>query len=315
MASKTIAVVGATGAQGNGVVRAILAAGGDDFNVRALTRDVTSAKARELAELGAEVVVGDYSSPEGLAEAFAGADGAFLVTDFWTHMDPEKEQAYVRNLIDAVQKAGVKHVVWSTLEDTRELIPVDDPRMPTLLGTYKVPHFDAKAEADEFFRVAGVPTTFLRTTFYYENLADALAPARDGEGRLVLNIPMGDAPLAGIASGDIGRVALSIFRGGSEYVGRTVSIAGDVLTGKEIAEALADALGEPVEYRPVTHDQFRAFGFPGADEYGNMLQYYTEFAAEFTGPRDPAKVRELTPEVRSLREWLAEVGYRLPNAA
>jgi uncharacterized protein YbjT (DUF2867 family) len=314
MASKTIAVVGATGAQGNGVVRAILAGGGGEFTVRALTRDVNSAKAKELAELGAAVVAGDYSSPEGLAEAFAGADGAFLVTDFWTHMDPEKEQAYVRNLIDAVQKAGVKHVVWSTLEDTRELIPVDDPRMPTLLGKYKVPHFDAKAEADEFFRVAGVPTTFLRTTFYYENLADALAPARDDEGRLVLTIPMGDAPLAGIASADIGRVALSIFQGGQEFIGRTVSIAGDVLTGKEIAEALADALGEPVEYRPVTHDQFRAFGFPGADEFGNMLQYYTEFADEFTAPRDPARVRELTPAVRSLREWLA-AGYRLPTAA
>ncbi|GAA2704325.1 NmrA/HSCARG family protein [Actinoplanes palleronii] len=296
------------------MVRAILAGGGE-FTVRALTRDVTSVKARELAALGAEVVAGDYSDPAGLAEAFEGAHGAFLVTDFWTHMDPEKEQAYVRNLIDAVQKAGVKHVVWSTLEDTRELIPVDDLRMPTLLGKYKVPHFDAKAEADAFFVESGVPTTFLRTTFYYENLADALAPARDAQGRLVLNIPMGDAPLAGIASGDIGRVAVSIFRGGSEFIGRTVSIAGDVLTGDQIAQALGDALGEPVEYRPVTHDQFRAFGFPGADEYGNMLQYYTEFADEFTSPRDPARVRELTPEVQSLREWLATAGYRLPTAA
>jgi len=312
MATKTIAVVGATGAQGSGVVRAILASGA--FSVRALTRDVNSAKARELAALGAEVVVGDYAQPEGLADAFAGADGAFLVTDFWTHKEPEREQAYVRNLIDAVRAAGVAHVVWSTLEDTRELIPVDDPRMPTLLGKYKVPHFDAKAEADEFFRAAGVPTTFLRTTFYYENLADALAPARDADGNLVLTIPMGDSPLAGIASEDIGRVALSIFRGGEQFIGRTVSIAGDVLTGKEIADALADALGEPVEYRPVTHDQFRAFGFPGADEFGNMLQYYTEFADEFTAPRDPARVRELTPDVRSLREWLAE-GYRLPTAA
>lgn len=314
MAVKTIAVVGATGAQGSGVVRAILASGKEEFTVRAVTRDVTSAKARELAELGAEVVTGDYSSPDGLAEAFAGADGAFLVTDFWTHMDPEREQAYVKNLIDAVQKAGVKHVVWSTLEDTRELIPVDDPRMPTLLGRYKVPHFDAKAEADAFFRAAGVPTTFLRTTFYYENLAGALAPARDENGDLVLTIPMGDAPLAGIAASDIGRVALSIFRGGDEFIGATVSIASDVLTGKEIAEALADALGEPVEYRPVTHDQFRAFGFPGADEFGNMLQYYTEFADEFTAPRDPARVRALTPDVQTLREWLA-TGYRLPAAA
>ena len=314
MATKTIAVVGATGAQGNGVVRAILASGGDEFSVRALTRDVNTAKARELASLGAEVVAADYATPEGLAEAFDGAHGAFLVTDFWTHMDPEREQEYVRNLVDAVKKAGVKHVVWSTLEDTRDLIPVDDQRMPTLLGKYKVPHFDAKAEADEFFRAAGVPTTFLRTTFYYENLADALAPSRDADGNLVLTLPMGDAPIAGIASDDIGRVAVSILRRGEEFVGRTVSIAGDIVTGKEIAEALSDALGEPVEYRPVTHDQFRGFGFPGADEFGNMLQYYTEFAAEFTAPRDTDQVRELTPEVKSLREWLA-TGYRLPAAA
>lgn len=314
MATKTIAVVGATGAQGNGVIRAILAAGGDEFSVRALTRDVTSAKARELADLGAEVVAADYSTAEGLAEAFDGAYGAFLVTDFWTHMDPEREQQYVRNLVDAVGKAGVTHVVWSTLEDTRELIPVEDPRMPTLLGKYKVPHFDAKAEADAFFRQAGVPTTFLRTTFYYENLAGPLAPTRDADGHLVLTLPMGDSPIAGIAADDIGKIVLSIFRRGQEFIGRTVSVAGDAVTGTQIAEALSDALGEPVEYRPVTHDQFRAFGFPGADEFGNMLQYYTEFADEFIAPRDLARVRELTPEVRSLREWLA-AGYHLPAAA
>jgi len=313
MATKTIAVVGATGAQGSGLVRAVLAGAGDEFSVRALTRDVNSAKARELAALGAEVVAADYATPEGLAGAFDGVHGAFLVTDFWTSMDPEKEQAYVRNLVDAVKAAGVRHVIWSTLEDTRELIPVEDPRMPTLFGRYKVPHFDAKAEADEYFRAAGVPTTFLRTTFYYENLATALAPTRDAEGVLALTMPMGDSPIAGIAADDIGRVALSIFRAGEEYVGRTVSIAGDIVTGKEIAEALSEALGETVVYRPVTHDQFRGFGFPGADEFGNMLQYYTEFAAEFTGARDTAKVRELAPEVQTLRQWLAK-GYRLPAA-
>ncbi|HEY7862814.1 MAG TPA: NmrA family NAD(P)-binding protein, partial [Thermoanaerobaculia bacterium] len=143
MAKKTIAVVGATGAQGGGLVRAILADPSGGFSARALTRNTQSDKARALAAQGAEVVAADVDDPASLRRAFDGAHGAFCVTFFWDHFSPDKEKAQARSMADAAKAAGVAHAVWSTLDDTRERVPLSDDRMPTLQGRYKVPHFDA----------------------------------------------------------------------------------------------------------------------------------------------------------------------------
>src|SRR5437764_11131755 len=138
---KIIAVVGATGAQGGGLVRAITADPNSGFAARAVTRDVNSPKAKELAGLGAELFRADVDDPESLKKAFAGAYGAFCVTFFWAHFSPEKEIAEARAMAQAAKQAGIKHVIWSTLEDTRNWVPLGDNRMPTLQGKYKVPHF------------------------------------------------------------------------------------------------------------------------------------------------------------------------------
>jgi uncharacterized protein YbjT (DUF2867 family) len=170
MAKKIIAVAGATGAQGGGLVRAILADRSGEFAVRAITRDVNSDKARALAKLGAEVVAGDIDDGASLDKAFAGAHGAYCVTFFWEHFSPEKELAEAATMAATAKRAGLKHVIWSTLENTRKWVPLSDNRMPTLMGKYKVPHIDAKGEADHFFADAGVPTTYLLTSFYWDNL-------------------------------------------------------------------------------------------------------------------------------------------------
>src|SRR6059036_2349003 len=148
---KIIAVVGATGSQGGGLCRAILADPNGDFAVRALTRDPNKDKAKALAEKGAEVVQADLDDIESLKKAFAGAHGVYCVTNFWEHFSAEKEKAQAKNEADAARAAGVKHVIWSTLEDTRKLMKSDDKRMPMLQEKYRVPHFDAKAEADAYF--------------------------------------------------------------------------------------------------------------------------------------------------------------------
>lgn len=163
---KIIAVVGATGAQGGGLVRAILNDPMREFGVRALTRKVDSAKAQELATLGVEVVAADLDDVESLRGGFAGAYGAFCVTNFWEHGSPEKETAQAKAMAQATKHAAMQHVIWSTLEDTRRWVPLSDTRMPTLKGKYKVPHFDGKGEADHAFRELGVPTTFLLASFY-----------------------------------------------------------------------------------------------------------------------------------------------------
>jgi uncharacterized protein YbjT (DUF2867 family) len=313
---KIIAVAGATGAQGGGLCRAILNDGGGAFRARALTRNTGSDKAKELERMGAEVVAADVDDPESLKRAFDGAHGAFCVTFFWEHMSPEKEAVQAKNMAIAAKEAGVGHVIWSTLEDTRKWVPLDDPRMPTLMGKYKVPHLDAKGEADRLFTELGVPTTFLLTSFYWENLIHfGMGPRRGPDGKLYITLPMGDKKLPGIASEDIGKCAYGIFRKGREFIGRTVGIAGEHLSGDEMAAALTRALGVEVRYRDVPPDVYRAFGFPGADDLGNMFQFKRDFEEVFRRARDPSFARSLNPSMQTFDEWLAENGHRIPIEA
>ena len=310
---KIIAIVGATGAQGGGLARAILDDPDGGFAVRAITRNVGSDKAKALAARGAEVVAADLDDEASLERAFQGAHGAYCVTNFWEHFSPEKEKAQARNLAQAAKAAGVHHVIWSTLEDTRQLVPLSDERMPTLMGHYKVPHFDAKGESNAYFSQAGVPTTFLLTSFYWDNLIHfGLGPKPGADGVLEFTLPMGDAPLPGIAVDDIGRSAYGIFKQGDGLIGKTVGIVGESLTGAQMAEGLSRALGQPVRYNAVTPAQFRGFGFPGADDLGNMFQFKQEFAREFGAPRDPSRTRTLDPALQTYAQWLQAHAAEIP---
>lgn len=310
---KIIAVVGATGAQGGGLVRAILADPNGGFSARAITRNVSSDKAQALARAGAEVVAADIDNQASLAAALKGAYGAYFVTFFWEHFSPEKEQAEIRTMAAAAKAAGLKHVIWSTLEDSRQWVPLSDNRMPTLMGKYKVPHFDAKGESNKFFTEMGVPTTFLYTSFYWDNLIGfGMGPKKGPDGKLAFTLPMGDKKLPGMAAEDIGRCAYGIFRKGSEYIGKSVGIAGEHLTGKQMADALSQALGQDVHYNAVTPEMYRSFGFPGADDLGNMFQFNRDFAEVFCGARSVDLSRALNPSLQTFRKWLAENKSRIP---
>jgi uncharacterized protein YbjT (DUF2867 family) len=312
---KIIAVVGATGSQGGGLVRAILADKNGPFVVRALTRDPDSAAAKALAALGAEVVAADVHDQASLERAFAGVHGVFAVTFYWAHMSAETEGQEVRNMAEAARRAGVSHVVWSTLEDTRKFVPLSDSRMPTLQGQFKVPHFDSKGQSDHYFTDAGVPTTFLLTTFYWDNLIGfGMGPKKGPDGVLGITLPLGQAKLAGIAAEDIGRCAYGIFKQGTSLVGKTVGISGELLTGAEMAAKLSHAIGQPVRYNEVTPEVYRGFGFPGADDLGNMFQFYRDFERHFATTRDPAGARALNPGLQTFDQWLAHNAKRIPLA-
>jgi uncharacterized protein YbjT (DUF2867 family) len=310
---KIIAVVGATGAQGGGLVRAILDDARGGFTARALTRDVDSEKARELARLGAEVVAADVDDPESLKRAFTGAYGAFCVTFYWAHFSPEKEIAEAAAMARAAKEAGLQHVIWSTLEDTRRWVPLGDDRMPTLMGKYKVPHFDGKGEADRFFSDLGVPTTFLLTSFYWDNFIHfGMGPKKGPDGILAITMPMDDKKLPGIAAGDIGACAYGIFNKGREYIGKTVGIAGEHVTGGRMAAALGKALGREVRYNAVPPEAYRSFGFPGADDLGNMFQFNRDFNDVFCGARNVDVARSLYPGLQGFDQWLARNAERIP---
>jgi uncharacterized protein YbjT (DUF2867 family) len=305
--------VGATGAQGGGLVRAILGDPDGGFAVRALTRNTESETARELAAMGAEVVAADLDDVDSLNRAFDGAYGAFCVTAFWEHFSPEREIAQARAMAEAAKHAGLKHVIWSTLEDTRDRVPLEDDRMPTLMENYKVPHFDGKGEANGVFVELGVPTTNLLTSFYWDNLIHfGMGPKPGADGTLEFALPMGDRKLPGIAAEDIGRAAYGLFQRGRDSIGKTVGIAGEHLTGQQMAAALGEALGREVRYIAVPHDVYRSLGFPGADDLGNMFQFKHDFEEAFCGARDVAESRSLNPSLQTFAGWLAGNKDRIP---
>ena len=244
---------------------------------------------------------------ESLKKAFAGAYAAYCVTFYWEHFSPEKELAQIRAMATAARDTGLKHVIWSTLEDTRQWVPLSDDRMPTLMEKYKVPHFDAKGEGNGIFTELGVPTTFLLTSFYWENfIYFGLGPKKGPDGVLGITMPMGKGKLPGIAARDIGRSAHAIFKKGPELAGQTIGVAGEHLTGAEMAAALGRALGQEIRYNDVPPDVYRGFGFPGADDLGNMFQFKRDFQDAFCGARIVDKARELNPSLQSFDAWLTD---------
>jgi uncharacterized protein YbjT (DUF2867 family) len=282
------------------------------FIPRALARDPNSPAASALAAAGAQVVKADIDDAESVHAAFEGAHGAFCVTFYWNHFSVDKEQAQVRMFAAAARENRVQHVVWSTLEDTRQFVPLSDSRMPTLHGKYKVPHFDGKGEANRFFTDARVPTTFMNTSFYWDNfITFGMGPKKQPDGSYVLALPMGERPLPGIAAEDIGRCAYGIFKR-PELIGSTVGIAGEHLTGSQMATSLSRALNIRCTYAAVPFDAYRALGFPGADDLGNMFQFKHDFNDIYLAHRPLAFSRTLNPQLQTLDMYLANHKAEIP---
>jgi len=315
MAKPVITVFGATGAQGGGLARALLADPRRNFSVRAVTRKPDGPAARALAAAGAAVVLADLDDGASVRRALDGAYGAFFVTNFWEHLSGAKEEAQAQLLAGAAAETGVRHAIWSTLEDTRDFIPADGRRMPVLEQRYNVPHFDAKGAANRFFTQHRVPTTCLYTSCYLENMIHfGMGPQRQADGSLAVTFPTGGARIPWIGAEDIGRSAFEIFLRGDALIGESIGIAGAHLTGAELAAGLADALGEPVRFNAVTPDEYRAFPFDGAVELGNMWQFKRDCEAAYCARRDLARARALHPDMMDLAGWLAINKSRLPVA-
>ncbi|WP_215225721.1 NmrA/HSCARG family protein [Echinicola shivajiensis] len=310
---KIITIMGATGAQGGGLARAILNDPNSEFAVRAVTRNKNSDKAKALSDLGAEVVEADVDDRASIVGVMNGAYGAYLVTFFWDHYSPEKEFLHAKNMAEAAKECGLEHVIWSTLEDTRKYVPLNDDRMPTLQGKYKVPHFDMKGEANHLFKDLGVPTTFLMASFYWDNfIYFGSGPQKGEDGKYYLTFPIDDKKMAGIAAEDIGKCAYGIFKKGKSMVGETVGVAGEKLSGAEMAAAFTKHLGKEVIFNNVSPETYRSFDFPGADDLGNMFQFYRDFEEVCNRHRDVALSKELNPELKSFDDWLKQYGNKVP---
>ena len=308
-----IAVFGATGAQGGGLVRAIAADPNGPFEARAITRNPDSDKAKALKAAGITVVAADADKPETLAPALAGAHGAFCVTNFWEHFSAEREGLQASAMARATKQAGVQHVVWSTLEDTRKWIPLTDTRLPTLHGKYKCPHFDAKGQVDEIFAKEGAPTTYMMAAFYWDNFIHFGMGPRAGEnGELTLALPLGGVKLPGIGASDIGPCAYGIFKEGASTIGQRIGIAGESLSGADMATIMGQALGKRVNFFDVPFDAYRGLGFPGAEDLGNMFQFQSILGDEFQGYRDAKRSRQLFPAMQNFTAWMTAHKANIP---
>jgi uncharacterized protein YbjT (DUF2867 family) len=255
---KLIAVIGATGQQGGGVVRALQANG--QFKVRALTRDPS--KHRELAE---EVVEADLEKPETLKTAFEGAHGVFLVTNFWAPGGSD-ELKQATAAIRAAKDAGVKHFIWSTLPDVEAISG----------GKFNVPHFTGKAKIDRLVKEAGFENySFVIPPFYYQNLVGVMAPQKQTDGPIGWALPL-DPTLRVIHMGDIndlGYIVAGAFAHPDEAGnGQYLPLVGDFMSFNEIAETL-NRQGHNFSYQQVPKESFAGF-FPGASEISEMLSYW-----------------------------------------
>jgi len=310
--TKTIAVIGATGATAGGLARAILSDPEGGYACRAITRDPESAAARALSDQGATVVRADLDDYDSLTRAFDGAYGVFCMTNYFVTFSAQQETEQAANQARAAEAAGVSHVIWSTAEDTRKWYPLDDDTMPTLPGGYKVPNWDGKGEGDHFFAATGIPTTYLLTPFHWEAFVFGLgAPQPGPDGVRTLAMPLGEAPLPGITAEDIGRCAYAIFQDPTRFVGKTVGIAGEHTTGAQLAAGLSDVFGEPVHYQPIPAEIFRNLPFPGVDLAANMFQFVAEDNG-YTSRRDVALARSLNPSLAGFAEWVAATRGRVP---
>ncbi len=301
-----VAVANATGLLGSAVTRAILNDPQQAFGVRALVRLPASPHARALAEAGAEVVAVELEDTPSLLRALRGTHTLFAVTDFWEHGSPERELAQARAMSTAASLADVEHVIWSTHEDSRAWLSLDDARMPTLMQRYKVPSIDAKGEADAFFIDAGVPVTLLRTAIAWEQLLGfGMGPRRAEDGALRLALPLGDRLLPGIALGDIGIIVRRLLADGPPASTRTLGVAADHLTGRQMALAFQRAVHESVVYDAVPFASWRSLGVPGADALGNLFQFIHDFNPQVVAARPVEGARALHPTLQDFDAWLA----------
>ncbi len=289
MEKKIIAVVGATGLQGKGVVNALKKEG--SFNVRAITRNPD--KYQGSAD---EVVLGDLSSLDSITNAFKGAYGVFVVTNFWEGAD---ELTQGRTAVEAARKANVTHFIWSTL-----------PNVDTISkGKFNVPHFTEKAKVDELVKAAGFTyCTFVQPPFYFQNLIGQLGAQTQQDGSLGWALPVNPTEkvihMADI--NDLGKVVAGAFLN-PEKVGKGsyLSLAAGRYSFNDILSAIK-LNGKEYSFTYIPSEVFAKFPFKGADELAQMFSYFEE--STYMGPNSDTQIsmaKEISTEsFSSLEEWV-----------
>lgn len=290
MEKKIIGVIGATGLQGKGVVNALIKDG--SFKVRAITRNPD-----KYAGKAHEVVQGDLTDVDALTNAFKGAYGVFVVTNFWEGAD---EIAQGKTAIEAAKKAHVNHFIWSTLPDVEEISN----------GKFDVPHFTGKAKVDELIKNAGFEHyTFVQPPFYFQNLSGQMGaqPQQDGSMGWTLPIDPSKKVIHMADINDLGKVVAGAFLN-PEKVGNGgyLALAAELNSFNDVLDAFKSN-GKEYTFNQVPGDVFSSF-FEGAGEIAQMLAYFETFT--YMGPNADDRIRVAkevaTGNFISLNEWIKQ---------
>lgn len=282
MDNKIIAVTGATGQQGGAVARKLLA---DGWKVRALTRDLNKPAAQDLASAGAELVAGDMDSRSELEAAFRGVYGVFSVQNFWlpgVGFDGEIQQG--RNVADAAKAADVQHLVYSSVGAAHRGMGQK--------------HFESKWIIEQHIRSLDIPYTILRPAAFFENfnwerpaisngIFNAIGLRTDKERQF-------------IAVDDIAVFTALAFANPSDYLGKTIELAGDALTESQIAETFSKVIG-----RPVTITMPSGGGWGSEEEMKAMFNFFNGEAYD----ADIPALRKLHPGLLTFEQHLRKTGW------
>ncbi|WP_214412170.1 NmrA/HSCARG family protein [Sphaerisporangium fuscum] len=274
----TVAVTGATGAQGGATARALLAAG---HHVRALTRHPGSPAAGTLRELGAEVRHADFDDRASLDDALAGADSLFAVTTpFGTDIATEVRQG--KALVDAAAAARVGHIVFTSAAHADR--------------DTGVPHYESKHLIERHLAGSGVPWTVIAPAAFMDNYAGGWTLDGLRTGTFAWPMPA-DQPLTLIPAADIGAFAALALHHRDRFAGRRIDIASDERTPGEIARILASAIGRPIAHQEVPLAYVRS----RSADLAAMFGYFTAVGLDV----DVAALRRDHPEIAwtSFADW------------
>lgn len=277
---RLFAVIGATGQQGGATTRALLAAGA---RVRVLVRDPQAQPAHALADRGAEAVRADIDDPASLRSAFTGVDGLFAMTTFAGPKGTQGEVEHGKQIADAAREVDLTHVVYSSVGGAERATGI--------------PHFESKRRVEEYLSCLGLSTSFVRPTFFMENFTHFLAPTQE-DGVVVLRAPLAPGvPLQMVAVEDIGAVAAAALLDHASVPGGAMEIAGDELTGEQIAAVYGEWAGLPA--------RFEALPLSVLGEDADQKAMFTWFSQLPAYQADFDATRRLAPGVRDFASWLA----------
>jgi len=292
-------VFGATGTQGGNVIKALIASK-KGWKIRAVTRNPGSPGAQKLKEMGVEVVKGDQDDLD--FKLFEGVTHCYLVTNYWAHLDTERERKQLVAAAKAIKKSKtMQFTVYSTLEDYTRNKAVQS--MPDVENGYKVAHFDVKGQCDKLFNKK--KTCFLRAAFYLENFLSSFGPNKNEDGSFTVCMPMGDKKLPMVAAADIGFAAATAFNNPAKYAGKYMGLSTCIHTGAEIAATMAKAYDLKVNYYAIDAASFSKFPFPGAADIANMFDAHRLDNEQFIISRTENSPLP-KPKKNTFLNWLVE---------